>query len=513
MMSLEQNTNVPSNRGPEEETEEEHVSSDSDIARDAEKLHDLPQSYLVEWEGNDDPLDPRTFSPARKWFYVAVVAGGSLLVTCTSSLYTATYDQIIIEFGTSLELATLGLSLYVLGLGLGPLLFSPLSEFYGRRPVYLTSTLMFLIWLIPCAVAKNIQTLLVARFFSGLSGSAFLSVAGGTVVDLFPPQKLLIPMTIFTGAPFVGPALGPLLGGFINSNTHWRWSFYVLLIWTGVILLCVFFVPETFPPALLSKKAASLRQKTGNNNYRSASELARASKTLSQALLASLVVPFKLLFLDPMVLALSTYTSLLQGILYLCFGAFTLVFTENHGFNLWQVGLSFLGLLVGNVIASFCNPLWHKQWMGSIAKMKGIHGSDYKPTPELRLPPAMVGSVLVTIGLFWFAWTTYASVHWIVPIIATIPFSVGFFFVFQGIWTFLMAGYPKYAASSMAVNTTTRCIFAAAFPLFTEQMYTNMGYQWASSLLAFLTLAMLPLPFIFYKYGESLRSKSKFASA
>lgn len=127
-----------------------------------------------------------------------------------------------------------------------------------------------------------------------------------------------------------------------------------------------------------------------------------------------------------MVLALSTYTSLLQGILYLFFGAFPLVFGTNHGFNLWQIGLTFLGLAIGNLIACLFNPFWHTQWVGLIRKMEEIHGADYKPEPELRLPPAMVGSVLVTVTLFWFAWTTYRFVHWIVPIIATVPFSIGY---------------------------------------------------------------------------------------
>ncbi|EHK96626.1 putative drug/proton antiporter YHK8 [Glarea lozoyensis 74030] len=387
------------------------TTNPENVTGDPEKQQDnkIGHSILVEWDGDSDPLDPRTFSSSRKWFYVAVVSTGSLLVTATSSLYVACYAQIISRFGISQEIANLGLSLYVLGLGLGPLLFSPFSE------------------------------------------------------------QLLLPMTIFTGTAFIGPVAGPLIGGFINSFANWRWSFYVLLIWTGVMLACVLLVPETYHPILLSKKAAALRKST-KRQYHSASDKARASKSLSKALATSLYVPFQLLFLDPMVLALSTYTSLLQGILYLFFGAFPLVFVNNHGFNLWQVGLTFLGLLIGNLVACLFNPYWHKNWMGLIAKMKAKHGPEYKPEPELRLPPAMIGSAMVTVSLFWFAWTTYPSVHWIVPIIATIFFSIGLFFVFQGLWTFLMAAYPKYAASAMAVNTTTRCLFAAAFPLFTVQM-------------------------------------------
>lgn len=187
-------------------------------------------------------------------------------------------------------------------------------------------------------------------------------------------------------------------------------------------------MPETFHPILLSRKAASLRKSKNNPQYYSASELARAQKTLSKAILTSLYVPFELLLLDPMVMALSTYTSLIQGILYLFFGAFPLVFGENHGFNLWQVGLAFLGIAIGNVIACFFNPVWHRHWMGLVARMKATHGSDYKPEPELRLPPAIVGSIMVTLSLFWFAWTTYSSVHWIVPIVSTVIFSIGYGF-------------------------------------------------------------------------------------
>lgn len=184
--------------------------------------------------------------------------------------------------------------------------------------------------------------------------------------------------------------------------------------------------PETFHPVLLRQKAASIRRETGDSRYYSASEKARAEKTLAGALLASLTVPFKLLFRDPMIAVLSTYTSLLQAILYMCFSAFPLVFGNNHGFNLWQIGLTFLGLAIGNIIACFCNPLWHKQWMGSIAKEKAKQGADYKPQPELRLPPAMVGGPMLAAALFMFAFTTYSSVHWIVPIIATVFFSTAY---------------------------------------------------------------------------------------
>jgi multidrug resistance protein len=189
--------------------------------------------------------------------------------TCTSSIYTSTYAQLTVEFQCSQIVATLGLSLFVMGLGCGPMFLSPLSEFYGRRPIYLVSFSFFLIWLIPSAVAQNIQTMLIVRFFDGLAGSAFLSVSGGTVGDLFSRDHLQAPMMIFTAAPFIGPSVGPLIGGFINQYTAWRWTFYVLIIWSAAMLGgIILFVPETYHPVLLRNKARKLRKETGEVRWK-----------------------------------------------------------------------------------------------------------------------------------------------------------------------------------------------------------------------------------------------------
>lgn len=163
-----------------------------------------------------------------------------------SSIYTASYAQMTAEFHTSRLVATIGLSTFVLGIALGPF-WSPLAEFYGRRPIYLASFAAFLIWIIPSAVAKNIETMIIARFFQGLAGSAFLSVSGGTVGDLFIRAEMQAPMAVFTLAPFAGPSVGPLVGGFINTYVYWRWTHYVLLIAAGALLAAItLFVPETY---------------------------------------------------------------------------------------------------------------------------------------------------------------------------------------------------------------------------------------------------------------------------
>ncbi|OBT66962.1 hypothetical protein VE03_04212 [Pseudogymnoascus sp. 23342-1-I1] len=478
---------------------------------DIEAVEVTPEDdpFIVGWDGGDaDPLSPRSRSNFQKWTIVLInsVAAGS--VTCVSSIYTATYEQILPEFHTSRIVATVGLSLFIFGLGCGPMLLAPLSEFYGRRPIYLVSFAFFIIWLIPSAVAQNMATILVSRFLDGFSGSAFLSVAGGSVYDLYSRDDLQAPMMVFTASPFIGPVLGPLLGGFINQYTHWRWTYYVLLIWNFVLWVLIFlFVPETYHPVLLRNKARKIRADTGDERYKAPMEL--STKTIPHEIRISLYRPFQLLALEFMVLNLCVFSGFLLGILYLFFGAFPLVFRNNHGFTLSQIGLTFLGLLVGMLIALATDPLWYKNYRRLIKQNENDGGAE----PEHRLPPAIAGSVLVPIGIFMFGWTTYSSVHWIVPIIGSTIFAIGNLLVFTGIFTFLVDAYPQYAASSLAANSFVRSSFAAVFPLFGVQMYNKLGYQWATSVLAFLTVVMMPFPYLFFKYGKQIREKSRFAKS
>lgn len=344
------------------------------------------------------------------------------------------------EFHNSRIVSILGLSFFVLGISLGPMFLSPLSEFYGRRPIYLVSWTFYVIWIIPQAVSMNIETMLVSRFLDGFSGSAFLAVSGGTVGDLFAKDELQLPMALFSIAPFIGPSIGPLLGGFINYNVSWRWTYYVLLIWGVVLLVAIIvLVPETYrklpvkhvwkqpltwaDPILLRNKARQMRKDTGEEKWMAPTE--KTEKSVIKAVSRSLLRPFQLLIFEPMCLSLCIFSAILLGILYLFFGAFPLVFTTNHGFNLWQIGLSFMGIGVGMIIAIMTDPIWHRKRDQLIRELEQETGIPGQSEPEFRLPSAIVGSFLVPAGIFMFGWSTYPWVHWIVPIIGSTIFGAG----------------------------------------------------------------------------------------
>ncbi|CAG7562324.1 unnamed protein product [Fusarium equiseti] len=416
--------------------------------------------FEVGWEnGDSDPWCPRKFVQVKKWMIVFIVSSASLCVTAASSIYTSTYEQMEIEFGNSREISILGLSTFVLGIGLGPMFLGPMSEFYGRRPIYIVSWSMYFIWIIPQAVAQNIETIIVSRFLDGFSGSAFLAVSGGTVGDLFTADQIQAPMLMFSMAPFVGPSIGPLIGGFINHNVDWRWTHWTLLIWAGVLWMAiVILVPETYHPIVLRNKARQIRKETGDERWKAPTE--KTQKSAVGAIGRSLLRPFQLLIFEPMCLNLCIFTAILLGILYLFFGAFPLVFGRIYGFNLWQVGLSFLGILVGMIAAAGLDPVWHRIRSSLILKLSSETDIQGSSQPEFRLPPAIVGALIVPVGIFIFGWSCYPWVHWIVPIIGSAIFGAGILLVFSGVFTFLVDAYPQYAASALAANAFVRCAFA-----------------------------------------------------
>lgn len=268
-------------------------------------------------------------------------------------------------------------------------------------------------------------------------------------------------------------------------------------------------VPETYAPVVLRGKARKLRAETGDESYKAKMEVTK--KSIKWTVINSLYRPFLILFLDPMCFCLCLFSAILLGILYLFFGAFPLVFSQVYGFNIWQTGLAFLGITTGMLIAIASDPVWHYLYLWQLNRRERKTG-ERTSEPEYRLPCSVVGSWLVVIGLFWFGWTIYSSVHWMVPIVGTSFFGCGIILTYFGIFTFLVEAFPLYAASALSANSFARSSFAGAFPLFGRQMYNTLNIHWATTLLACLTLVMAPFPYIFYVYGKKLRAKSRFNS-
>ena len=180
---------------------------------------------------------------------------------------------------------------------------------------------------------------------------------------------------------------------------------------------------QPLDPIVLKKKAKKLRKETGDDRYRAPTE--KVHKSIVHAIGRSLLRPFQLLFFEWMVLNLCLFSAILLGTIYLFFGAFPLVFEQVYNFNLQQVGLTFLGMFIGQVCGILLDPIWHRIRDNLMKKLEAETGVEGDSEPEFRLPPAVLGSVLIPIGIFIFGWTAYSSIHWIVPIFGSAVFGAG----------------------------------------------------------------------------------------
>lgn len=454
----------------------------------------------------NDPENPKNWSKAYKWYCTMVVAITCFVVAFSSSVVTADIAGVAKEFGVSDEVALLSITLFVVGFGVGPMIFAPLSEIYGRRIIYGTTLLVAVVFIIPGAVAKNIATLLVARAIDGIAFSAPMTLVGGTLADLWRSEERGIPMAAFSAAPFIGPAIGPLVGGFLSDAAGWRWLYWIHLILAFIVwVLITFTVPETYAPTILAKRAKKMREQTGQADYVTEEDIDK--RPLGERLAIFLIRPFQLLFGELIVFLISLYMSVLYGLLYMFFVAFPIIFQEGKGYSAGITGLMFIPLAVGVICSAVCAPLVNAHYRKLIAKHNGL------PPPELRLIPMMCSCWFIPMGLFIFAWTSYPRLIWVGPALGGFPVGFGFIFLYNSANNYLVDAYQHQAASALAAKTCIRSFWGAAVVLFTNQMYARLGYEWASTLLAFISLACCGIPFLFWTYGARIRQKSKYAYA
>ncbi|KAF7731791.1 hypothetical protein EC973_008306 [Apophysomyces ossiformis] len=469
------------------------------VARDPEK----PTVHYVTWDGDSDPENPNNWSKTYRWVYTIIVACLVVSAAFGSSVVTGRLQGPVETFGVSMEISTLQVSLVVFGFMIGPLLWSPLSEVIGRKPVYVVALGIYVVFNIPCAVAKNIETLLVCRFFAGFFASVALTLAGGTISDLFAAQDRGYAIAYFAAAPYAGPVLGPIVGGWISVGTQsWRWIYWVNMMFAGVMWIIICIMPETYHPVLLKKRAKRIRFETGDPTYVTVEE--EFPVPLSELVKSTLVRPFMMLVTEPVLLFMSMYIAIIYALLYAFFFAYPIVFGEIYGMNDGEIGLTFCGVLIGTAFALLATPYFEKLYnRATEASPTG------KATPEDRLPGMMFAAPFVPVSLFIFGWTAYPWVHWIGACSSGIPFGFGMVLIYYSANNYIIDCFPRYVTSALAAKTVVRSGGGGAFPLFIVYMYHRLGDQWASTLLAFISLAIVPIPFAFYKFGARIRARSK----
>lgn len=347
------------------------------------------------------------------------------------------------------------------GYGIGPMLWSPMSEMpqLGRNSIYFFTLLGFVLFQLPTGYAVNTPMFLVFRFLTGFLGSPALATGGATLADMYDPSVVSYGLCLWGSFGILGPVFGPILGGFAAPVKGWRWTIWIVCWLSSAVVVMVFFLlPETSAANILYRRAKRLRKATGDDRLRSQSEIDAAHHKLKDHLVV-LGRAFTLTFSEPIVLSLDLYTALVYGLLFIWFESFPMVFGGIYEFSSGLQGLVFLGIFVTTLMTVPLYLLWIRH---------SIVPRATEPTfkPEMFIPPTFFGSAALPICLFWYGWSARQSVHWIMPIIGSSIFSISIITLFFPVLTYLGISYPRYSASIYAGNGLFRASFGATFPLF-----------------------------------------------
>ncbi|TEA19009.1 Polyamine transporter 4 [Colletotrichum sidae] len=398
--------------------------------------------------------------------------------TFSTSITVPATNQIAQHFSVSRTESILPLTLYTLGLAIGPVFIAPFSEVFGRKYIYAGTSTLLLAFLGGSAAAQTFSALLVCRFLAGLFGSAGIAVGAGTIADIWGLGGGAGASLLFILGPFLGPTLGPLAGAYVLADRggDWRWTQYVLIILGAPLWVATLSMKET-------SKAWILRKESGDHQNITFSRIAALAK-------GAVMRPTKMLFTEIIVSSLAVYSAFAYAMIFSYFASSSYILQRLYKFNLEEVGLSFISVIIGYFLAVILFAFFDAKF-----RMPAIRAGT--ATPELRL----------------YAWEAHEGGNWAAFVAAGIPFGIGAFSLFLSIITYMVDFYGvKAAASALAANGIIRYILGAVFPLFTIQMYENLGVHWAGSLFAFFSLPLLPIPWLLLRYGPALRNRSKFVS-
>ncbi|GAA95213.1 uncharacterized protein L969DRAFT_15311 [Mixia osmundae IAM 14324] len=469
--------------------------SRSGRGKDPEKA-DAP--IWVDWDGPTDPANPLNFSKARKWTISLIGILFCGVVSLSTSGYAIIQDSIQEKLGASREVVILGVTLFTFTFGSAPLLLAPLSEVYGRKPIYIASALIFTIFFVPQALAQNIGTILVSRFIAGIGGSTAVALVGGTLSDLWRAHERGLPMSLFALSAFAFTGLGPVALGYPAMILGFRWVNWIMFAASACFSVFVIFAnQETRASVLLSRKAKRLRAETGDDRYQCLADADKESFRIMMSV--SLTRPLRLLFTEPILAALALWISMAWGTLYLLLEGIPIVFGQVYGFNLGEQGLVFSTQIVGSLLGVGLDVWSNRKYLHNVAR-KG---------PEARLYIALVAAVCFPLGYWLYTWLSWSSVHWIAPSIGLTIAYIGLFGTYLAVFNYLSDAYTLYASSALAVMSFCRNVTGAVFPLFASQMYDALGIHGAGSLLAAVATLLGVIPFLIFKYGALLRSRSK----
>ncbi len=447
-------------------------------------------------------------------------------------MFAPAIQQVMQDFkSASGVLASLTVSVYVLGWALGPLILAPLSEVQGRLVVYSWSNVLYVVFTVGCAAAPNVPALVLFRFLAGAVGSTPLTIGGGTISDLVPVERRGLALSLYMFGPILGPSVGPLVGGYLTDTLGWRWIFWSLAIVVSIMttnthnhelpryppltrllttrqygcmtVAQITLMRETYPAAILARKARLLREKTGNPGLRSGLDSGLSGR---QVLARAVVRPARMTVASPVNAALSAASAYVNGVVFLLLTTTPVMLRAEYGFSARGVGLAFVGYGAGNVAGLAAFTLTSDRYVRRRAASGAAEEGHSRA--EDRLLPGLASAPLLAAGLLWYGWSAATHAHWGLAVAGSAVIGASNVLFFSAVIGYLIDAFGTYAASAIAANIVLRSIGGSLLPLVGSDLYSGLGWGWGSSVLA-LVAALLVTPVLACVFfcGEVIRAK------
>ncbi|KAJ6186186.1 hypothetical protein N7519_007487 [Penicillium mononematosum] len=459
---------------------------------------------VVGWRDND-PSNPLNWSVLKKWMVMFMCALIAIAMTVPSSIEGATQDAFDARFGVNSMAGSMTTGIFLIGIGVGSLFSGPFSETFGRNAVYFVTLILVIVFTLGKALAPNYGAALAFRFICALFAAAPMTVAGGTVGDIWQPLQIPFGLPMLTMAAYMGPILGPVIGAY-TPKIGFVWADWISIIIAGVVLIVVIFgQPETFSPILLEWRAKHLRDLTGDDRYRA--EHSAVISSFSNRLLTNVYRPFVMIWTEPLILIFSFYLVLLYFVLFTFLNGYPFIFANVYGISTSLTFVIFAAMVPGVLVALLLVPLLYSLTKKA-AKKAAANGKVLQP--EVSLWWAMAGaSILMPISLFWMAWTCYSSISIWSPIVASGIFGYSLVCIFTTTYMYTIFVYLKFAASALGFMTFSRYVVSGALSPASVKMYENIGPHWSLTIVGIVGTIMAPVPFVLYRYGHKVRAMSK----
>jgi MFS family permease len=461
----------------------------------------------LKWSSTNDPDNPFNWPNKKKWTVSALAFLATFTSTMNGTMITVAHEQIGAAFNvgdTHFPNSYWAVTSWTLGGALACLLLLPIMEDFGVRSTFLGTYFVFLAFLIPQALAQNFATLVVCRFLAGGCVALLANTSAGVIGNIWEGDRgRTVPTSLYVTAYLTSSSSGPVIAAVILENLSWRWISYMQLIWGGIFFcLYVFFFPESRGVVILDSRMRRLKAEIGQRYVPS------RSIPFRQKLWRSVSRPLYMLFTEPVLFTYTIWSAFMVGTVYVFTQSVEQVFNGLYGWTPVQGGYIQAAVVIGECIGWLGCLLSAKVYFASASRNTEVPGT---PVPEARLYVGILASFVgVAGGMFVYGWTSYPAFHWAIPAVGLVMVGIGINVVVVAIADYILDAYSKYAGSAVAALVLGEDVFAAFLPLSTQKMYQTLGFNWASSLLGFLALAISCASLCLIIWGRRLRARSPF---